>query len=208
MRRIWCASSWRALAPFCGSMPACADTPFTITSKLPQPLRDVFTAPPGSDGSRTSTASLRRASSSIAPRDVSLPTSSSVVHSMTIRRASGAPVSRSARTASIPIAIPAFMSKMPGPCSRPSSRASGIRPSCPTGQTVSKWPSRSTCDAPQPNSASKWSPRLVRGSGVTRPPIAASRDASSAPHASTAPFSVVGDSRRTSASTVSSSHPC
>ena len=34
MRQIWCASSWTALAPFCGSMPAWAATPRTVTSIL------------------------------------------------------------------------------------------------------------------------------------------------------------------------------
>ena len=70
----------------------------------PHPLRDVFTAPPGSDGSSTSTAALRRASSSIAARDVSLPISSSVVHEH--RRCGargGAAVSSSARAASMPM---------------------------------------------------------------------------------------------------------
>src|SRR4029079_17534554 len=56
--------------------------------------------------------------------------------------------------------------------------------------------------------ASRWSPRSLRGNFVTRPPIAASRDANSAPHRSTAALSVVGDSSRTSVSTVSISHPC
>src|SRR5439155_18300772 len=41
---------------------------------------------------------------------------------------------------------------------------------------------------------------------VTRPPIASRRDASSAPHRSTAALSVVGDTRRTRASVVSSTH--
>src|SRR5258705_245480 len=52
--------------------------------------------PPGSDGSRTRTASLLRASSSIAVRDVPLPTSSSVVHNITMRLDNGAPVLSSA----------------------------------------------------------------------------------------------------------------
>src|SRR5207302_1649150 len=45
----------------------------------------------------------------------------------------------------------------------------------------------------------------MRGSVVTRPPIASRRAASSAPQRSTALLSVVGDSRRTSVSIVSSS---
>ena len=47
--------------------------------------------------------------------------------------------------------------------------------------------------------------RLTAESRVTLPPIVRRRDASSAPHRSTAALSVVGDSRRTSASAVSRS---
>ena len=45
-------------------------------------------------------------------------------------------------------AIDAFMSKTPGPYSRPSSSRSGMRSSCPTGHTVSKWPRRRTRPRP------------------------------------------------------------
>ena len=93
----------------------CGISSRTISWYAPQPFRDVFTAPPGNDGSRTSTALLRRASSSIAARDDSLPTSSSEVHNMTMRWDSAAPVSSSARVASMAMAMPAFMSNTPGP---------------------------------------------------------------------------------------------
>ena len=83
---IWRASSRIALTPLPGSRPACAETPRTIISNCPTPLRLVLSAPPGSDGSNTSTASLFVASASISAREVVLPVSSSVVHSMTMRQ--------------------------------------------------------------------------------------------------------------------------
>ena len=83
--RICAASSSMALAPRVGSMPAWAGMPRTRNSNSPQPLRPVLTAPPGSAGSSTKTAPLRRASSSTRPREERLPRSSSAVHSMTTR---------------------------------------------------------------------------------------------------------------------------
>ncbi len=79
------------------------------------PLRLVFSAPPASAGSSTSTASLRRASASISARDVRLPVSSSDVHSIATVPAAGGEVSNTARAASSPIDTPAFMSSTPGP---------------------------------------------------------------------------------------------
>ena len=58
MAMICRASSRIALTPLPGSSPACAETPRAIISNCPTPLRLVFSAPPGSDGSNTSTASL------------------------------------------------------------------------------------------------------------------------------------------------------
>ena len=58
MARICRASSRIALTPLPGSRPACAETPRAIISNWPTPLRLVLSAPPGSDGSNTSTASL------------------------------------------------------------------------------------------------------------------------------------------------------
>ena len=63
-----CASSWTALTPLPGSMPACAATPPTSSVNSPTPLRLVLTAPPGSDGSSTNTALLLRASASSSGR--------------------------------------------------------------------------------------------------------------------------------------------
>ncbi len=60
MAMICRASSRIALMPFPGSRPACAETPRAIISNWPTPLRLVFSAPPGNDGSNTSTASLLR----------------------------------------------------------------------------------------------------------------------------------------------------
>ena len=67
---ICLASSCTALAPAPGSTPACDEMPSATSSNSPTPLRAVFTAPPGSAGSRTSTAALSRASDSIAAREV------------------------------------------------------------------------------------------------------------------------------------------
>ena len=60
-------------------------------------------------------------------------------------RVGGGARSTSARVASMPSAMPAFMSRTPGPCNRPASSRKGIRPNCPMGHTVSKWPMTSTC---------------------------------------------------------------
>ena len=60
-------------------MPACAARPIAFTVKRPTPLRAVFNAPPGSEGSRTRTARHCAASVSIKARDELLPTSSSLV---------------------------------------------------------------------------------------------------------------------------------
>ena len=153
MARICRASSRMALTPLPGSSPACAGTPRATTSNCPTPLRLVLSAPPGRDGSNTSTASLLRASASMSAREVALPVSSSVVHSITMRVPSNGPAAITARVARVARAMPAFMSKMPGPCRRPSLVTSGIRCNWPTGQTVSKWPSSSTCRSPEPKLA-------------------------------------------------------
>ena len=78
------------------------------------PLRLVFSAPPASAGSSTSTASLPRASASIRAREVRLPVSSSEVTSIaTVPDGAGA-ASNTARVASSPIATPTFMSSDAG----------------------------------------------------------------------------------------------
>ena len=66
-----------ALAPLPGSSPACAATPWTISSNSPHPLRAVFAAPPGSAGSMHQHRAAAPGSSSIRRREVPLPTSSS-----------------------------------------------------------------------------------------------------------------------------------
>src|ERR1700685_3769144 len=75
-RAICSASSCTAFTPFSGSIPACAERPVTSISAPPTPLRCVFRRPwrPNA-GSSTSTASLRRASCSIARRELSPPRS-------------------------------------------------------------------------------------------------------------------------------------
>ena len=197
---ICAASSSIALAPRVGSMPAWAAMPCTRSSNSPQPLRPVLTAPPGSAGSSTKTASARRASSSIRLRDERLPRSSSAVHNITTRRSDNRPAEASARTASMPMTMPAFMSNTPGPCKRPSDSRSGMRSSWPTGQTVSKCPSSMTCRAggPEPKVARRCAPLVGEGIRSTAPPISRRCSASRAPQRSTAAGSVVGDSRPTS----------
>src|SRR5690606_24159182 len=66
--RIWCASSAMALAPRSGSTPAWAARPWIRSSYVATPFRAVLAAPPGSDGSGTSTARAPRASDSINAR--------------------------------------------------------------------------------------------------------------------------------------------
>ena len=122
---------------------------------------------------------------------------------MTSRPAEGTTSVR-ARAASIPRAMPPFISSTPGPKRHRSRTSSGILSICPIGQTVSKCPMSSTWSSPVPNSARRWSPTSGRGRRVTTPPIAVIRCASSAPHRSTAVLAVVGDSRRASAMVVSS----
>ena len=170
---ICAASSSTALAPRVGSIPAWAGTPRTRSSNSPHPLRPVLTAPPGSAGSSTKTAPLRRASSSISPREERLPRSSSAVHSMTTRPPASRPAAASARTASIPMTMPAFMSNTPGPYRRPSDSRTGMRSICPTGQTVSKCPSSITCRAggPAPKAARRCAPLAGEGIRSTVPPI-------------------------------------
>ncbi len=114
------------------------------------PLRLVLSAPPASAGSSTSTASLAVASVSISVRDVRLPVSSSEVHSIATEPRGGAAVSKTARVASRPIDTPAFMSRTPGPWSRPSRRSNGIRASWPRGQTVSTCPTSRRRGRPWP----------------------------------------------------------
>ena len=67
-----------ALTPFSGSIPACAALPIAFSANLPIPLRAVFNAPPGSDGSSTKTARHGLASDSVTVREEVLPTSSSL----------------------------------------------------------------------------------------------------------------------------------
>ena len=134
---IWAASSWTALEPWSGSTPACAATPCTLRRNSPHPFRAVLTAPPSRPGSSTNTASLWRASRSMTERELTLPRSSSDVHSMTIRPAQEVTSVR-ARAANMPIAMPPFMSSTPGPNRHPSRSSRGILSICSTGQTVSK----------------------------------------------------------------------
>ena len=105
--------------------------------------------------------------------------------------------------------MPAFMSNTPGPCSRPSRcderhlrRADRPARRCRSGRAAGL-AVRGLRRTP-PNSAQQVIAAIGRARRVTRPPIASSRAASSAPQRSTAALSVVGDSRRTSASIVSS----
>ena len=133
-------SSTSAEAPFSGSRPACAARPRKRTRKTPQPLRATLAAP-SSDGSSTSTRRCRRATLTVSSREASEPTSSSGTSSSDTGSA------RDSRTiaasTAMPTAMPAFMSKTPGPLARPASRRHGISASVPAGQTVSRCPSSS-----------------------------------------------------------------
>ena len=161
------------------------------------PCGCVLSAPPGSAGSSTSTASLRRASVSTSARDVSLPVSSSVVQSMTTRASAGGASANSARVASMPSEMPAFMSRMPGPTRRSPSSAqrhplelSDTARPCRSDRAAG--PDAVRCRTPR---ADDRRPSATR-SRVTRAPSAVRRAASSAPQRSTAALSSVGDSRR------------
>ena len=80
------------------------------------------------------------------------------------------------------MARPAFMSKVPGPCRRPPRISTGICASVPTGQTVSKCPSSSTCRVPlakrRPQVRPAPGPRYALDCRTRR----SSSDASGAPH--------------------------
>ena len=152
-------------------------------------------------------ASLRRASSSIAARDVPLPISSSVVHSMTMRRRERRRRPRAARASpACAMAIPAFMSKTPGPCSRPF-EARQRHP-----RELADRPHRVEMTEQQDlrRAAAEFREEVIAALGPRQARDAAAdrleaRCAARAPHRSTAALSVVGDSRPTSASIVSSS---
>ena len=138
--------------------PRAPRSPRVTTSNSPHPLRLVLTAPPGSAGSSTSTASLcarlgfhQRARRPAPGLLVGGPQHDDAPPSGTRgRRARGRPACR-------------------GRC-RPSCRTrrgragvavtplSGMRASWPIGHTVSKCPSSRTWRSRSPNSARRWSP--------------------------------------------------
>ena len=145
--------------PFSGSMPACAARPIALIVNRPTPFRDVFNAPPGSDGSSTRTALHWPASDSIKARDELLPTSSSLVSSTVTGLSSNA-------SSAIHISrIPDFMSKTPGPVARPASISERPRFAIsPAGHTVSVWPSRRMRLAEVPgNCTRRWLPNFSAG---------------------------------------------
>ena len=158
-------------------------SPVTSTTNWPHPLRDVFSAPPGSDGSSTSTASDCRACSSISARDVSLPVSSSRRQQegdVRLRRPDGAGAARqppcrpySARSRQHPDRDPGLHvedARAEQPARRVPRAASCA--SWPTGHTVSKCPSRRIRGPSPSNSASRWSPAAALVVAAHRPPIA------------------------------------
>ena len=126
-------------------------------------MRSVLSAPPSADASSTRAASASRASSSISPRELGEPSSSSPVTRIVT------PSSPAAAWKAI--TSPAFMSKQPGPRSTPSSITHGRVASEPSGQTVSWWPSSSTRDGPLPSRQRRWVlPSSTIRSGATPEP--------------------------------------
>ena len=109
--------------------------PRTRTSKMPTPLRPVFTAP-SALASNTSTAAASAQARSISGRENGLPISSSPLSS---RRSGGCgtPAARSARTAQTACTSPAFMSNTPGPVMRSPSTRTGQSSRVPAPHTVS-----------------------------------------------------------------------
>jgi hypothetical protein len=130
--RIWWAISIVALTPLCGSTPAWAARPRTMSRYAEPPLRATFKAPSGELGSHTRTAPERRASRSISSRDVTEPLSSSQVS-----RTPTFDVSAIRRSAVNICTMPPFMSHTPGPLAIPSVTVSGHSSIVPAGQTVS-----------------------------------------------------------------------
>ena len=109
--RIFCASATTALRPSCQLPPACAETPCTVITKRPTPLRAVTQAPFAPPaGSGMSTARAPAAARSIGAREVGLPTSSSGVSSRMIGRFVGTFWRRISRTEWKAKKEPAFMS--------------------------------------------------------------------------------------------------
>ncbi len=183
MSSTWWAASISALTPAAGSSPACEARPATDTSKVPHPLRPVFTAPPSAAPSATSTAPQARARSSMSAREKWEPTSSSEV-----TRISTPDRSSSAASPWIACTRPPSMSKTPGPVARPSSTRKGRRARVPSGNTVSWCPRTSTRGVPPPDQWTCGPPPL--STSVARPPS----------RASMTPATVSADFRRASRS--------
>ena len=119
------------------------------------PLRLVFSAPPASAGSRTSTASLASASASISAREVRLPVSSSEVMSIATEPLDGGAVSNTRarrqqahRHAHLHVEHAGAVE--PAVAADDRHRAQSVR----CGQTVSTWPTSRTRGRPPPISSS------------------------------------------------------
>src|SRR5574341_69464 len=190
-------SSTSAEAPFSGSRPACAARPRKRTWNKPQPLRATLAAP-SRDGSSTSTRRWRRATRSVSSREACEPSSSSGTSSSDTGNASG---SRAiAASTAIPTAIPAFMSKTPGPHARPASRCHGSSSRVPVGQTVSRCPSSSVPFSRSASAASTASPRGGHAKSSAGTPRSRSRSWTQAASCETRAASSLGLSMHTSAS--------
>ena len=108
--------------------------------KRPTPFRNVLSAPPGRQGSITSTASLFIASASIRVREVRLPTSSSESRRTVTGRSSVEECAPRYLARASTSVSPPRMSTAPGPNSLPCSIRAGLRWLSAKPHTVSRWP--------------------------------------------------------------------
>ena len=116
---IWCASSWVALMPFCGSTPACAARPSIAHQVIAGAFaRGLERAARQRRFEHVGDAPLRAPCPRSAAREVGLPTSSSDVNSTRRPRRSCVPT-RAQRRKREHSTMPAFMSKQPGPRATP-----------------------------------------------------------------------------------------
>ena len=131
-----------------GSRPACAETPCTDELELAAALAAVLTAPPGSDGSSTSTAALSWRH--VLDRGPRRPAADLFIRRPEHRRRAARRQRRlpqraqpraSHRDARLHVEHPRSVE------TAIASARAACRSSWPTGQTVSKWPSSSTCAA-------------------------------------------------------------
>ncbi len=202
------ASAWAAparassaLIPRCGAEPECAERPVAFTITVPAALRLTITCSspslarwPPSKQRQASKPSKRSTCWNGPTRHSSSHTSSSAASAKSARRSTSARSAPRARTS------PPFMSTVPEPTSRSSSRRSGRWSACAI--TVSRWPRSRIRLAPVPGRRTSRSRAWSAEEHGTRSTSASSgASAAATAAASSAPWtSPLGEETATSAS--------